>query len=65
MTASGTDNDSQMQTLLLHYPGPDLQDILMHLENVGAAYKAAVDALNNFEPKKNVVFEWHVFRQPI
>ena len=34
--------------------------------NVGATYKSAMDALNNhFEPKKNVAFERHVFRQAI
>ena len=66
MTASGTDNDSQMRALLLHFAGPDVQDIFMHLEDVGTIYKAAMDALNNhFEPKKNVVFERYVFRQAI
>ena len=36
----------------------------MHLQDVGATYKAALDALNNhFEPKKNVVFKEHVFYQ--
>ena len=36
----------------------------MHLQDVGTTYKAAMGALNNhFEPKKNVVFERHVFRQ--
>ena len=64
LTASGTDNDSQMQALLLHCAGPDVQDIFMHLQDVGTTYKAAMDALNNhFESKKNVVFERHVFRQ--
>ena len=64
LTASGTDSDSQMRALLLHCAGPDVQDIFMHLQDVGTTYKAAMDALNNhFEPKKNVVFERHVFRQ--
>ena len=64
LTASGTDNDSQMRALLLHCAGPDVQDIFMHLQDVGTTYKTAMDALNNhFEPKKNVVFERHVFRQ--
>ena len=37
---------------------PDIQNIFMYLKDVGMAYKAAMDALNNhFEPKKNVVFE--------
>ena len=64
VTASGTDNDSQMRALLLHCAGPDVQDIFMHLQDVGTTYKAAMDALNNhFESKKNVVFERHVFRQ--
>ena len=64
LTASGTDNDSQMQAFLLHCVGPDVQDIFMHLQDVGTTYKAAIDAVNNhFEPKKNVVFERQVFRQ--
>ena len=63
LTASGTDNDSQMRALLFHCAGPDVQDIFMHLEDVGTTHKAAMDALNNhLEPKKNVVFERHVFR---
>ena len=47
MAVSGTDNDSQMRALLLHCAGPDVQDIFMHLENVGTTGKAAMDALNN------------------
>ena len=66
LTASGTDNDSQMWALLFHCAGPDIQDIFMHLEDVGTTRKATMDALNkHFEPKKNVVFERHVFRQAI
>ena len=57
---------SQMRALLLHSSGPDVQGIFMHLENVGATFKAAMDALNHFfEPKRNVVFQRHVFRQAI
>ena len=53
-----------MRALLLHCAGPDVQDIFMHLQDVGTTYKAAMGALNNhFEPKKNVVFERHVFPQ--
>ena len=53
-----------MQALLLHCAGPDIQDIFMHLQDVGTTHMAAMDGLNNhFEPKKNVVFERHVFRQ--
>ena len=38
----------------------------MHLEDPGTTYKTAMDALNcHFEPRKNVVFERHVFRQAI
>ena len=35
LTASGADNDSQMRALLLHFAGPDVQDIFMHLQDVG------------------------------
>ena len=55
-----------MRASLLHRGGPDVQDIFMHLEDVGTTYKAAMDALNNhFKPKKNIAFERHVFRQAI
>ena len=54
LTASGTDNDSQMRALLLHF---------IYLEDVGTTYKAEMDALNNHvRPKKNVAFERYVFR---
>ena len=60
------DDDSQMRALLLHCAGPDVQGIFMHLEEAGTICQAAMDALDNhFEPKKNVVFERHVFRQAI
>ena len=56
LSASVTDDDSQMKALLRHCVGPDTQDILIHLD-ADATYKAAVDAFNNhFEPKKNVAF---------
>ena len=51
LTASGTDNDWQIWALLFHSAGPEVQDIFLHLENVGTTYKAAMDDLNNhFEP---------------
>ena len=66
LTATDTDNDSQMQALLLHCAEPDVQAIFMHLENLDTTYKAAMNAWNNhFEPKKNVVFERQLFRQAI
>ena len=38
----------------------------MHLEDTGTTYKAAMDTLDNhFEPKKNFMFERHVFCQSI
>ena len=46
-TASGTENDSQMQALLLHCARPNVQDIFMHLQDIGTTYKAAMDVLNN------------------
>ena len=63
---SGTDDDSHMIALLLHYAGPNVQDIFMHLEDTGTTCKAAMDALTNHSgTKKNVVFERHVFRLAI
>ena len=55
-----------MRALLLYCAGADVQDIFMHLEDPGTTCKTAMDALNShFEPRKNVVFERHVFRQAI
>lgn len=61
LSASGTDDNSKMRTLLLHCTGPNVED-------AGTTYKVqhTINALNNhFETKKNVVFKGHVFRQPI
>ena len=33
--------------LLLYCARPDVQDIFMHLQDIGTTYKAAMDALNN------------------
>ena len=64
LIASGIDDDVQMRALLLHSAGPDVQDIFMHLENGGTTFKEALDSpTQHFEPKKNIVFERHVFRQ--
>ena len=57
MSATGADNNSQMRALLLHYAGPDVKDIFMHLENTGTTFKAAVDAINNhFESIGTMVY---------
>ena len=46
-----------MRALLLHFAGPDVKDIFMHLENTGTTFKAAVDAVNNhFEPIRTMVY---------
>ena len=51
LTASGTDNDSQMRASLLHCAGPDVQDNFYAFRRRGTTCKAAIDALNNhFEP---------------
>ena len=64
LAPSGTDNDLQIQALLLHCAGPDGQGNFMHLSDVGTTCKAAMDA-NHFEPTKNVKFERLVFSQAI
>ena len=46
LSASGTDDHWQMRALLFYWAGADIEDICMHLEDAGATYKAAMDALN-------------------
>ena len=61
LKVSGIDSDNKWE----HYYFT-AQDIFMHLEDTGTTYKAAMDTLDNhFEPKKNFMFERHVFCQPI
>ena len=57
---------TQKRALLLHYAGPDVDDIFETLSDTGEAkdYKKAVECLNAyFVPKHNTVYEEYQFRQ--
>jgi hypothetical protein len=57
---------TQKRALLLHYTGPDVDDIFETLPDTGEDkdYKKAVECLNTyFVPKVNTVYEEYQFRQ--
>ena len=60
------DNKQRRRALLLHFAGPDVQDIFATLPDTGESkdYEKAVKALNDyFIPKVNTAYARHVFRQ--
>ena len=66
ITALGITKDSRKRALLLHYAGPEVDDIFDTLEETGddENYKQATDALTAyFCPKGNTVMEVYSFRQ--
>ena len=57
-------NAAQKRAMLLHLAGSEVQDIFHTLEDTGNDFTTAVTKLNEyFQPKSNVAFERHVFRQ--
>ena len=66
MTPGEYTNRQQRRAQLLHFAGPDVQDIFLTLPNTGTVrdYDAAVTALNAyFVPKVNPAYARHTFRQ--
>ena len=64
LCASGVTDQKQKRAVLLHLAGPDVQEIFETLPNTGDDYKTALEQLNAyFQPKRNIPFERHVFRQ--
>ena len=64
LRASGVIDQKQKRAVLLHLAGPDVQEIFETLPNTGDDYKTALEKLNEyFQPKRNIPFERHVFRQ--
>ena len=64
LSASGVTKEEQKKALLLHLAGEEVQDIFETLGEDYVTYKDAKDALTSyFEPKKNVSYERHNFRQ--
>eukprot|EP00794_Sanderia_malayensis_P010468 gene10468-biopygen7634 len=59
-------DDTQKRAMLLHYAGPDVDEIFDTLQDTGKDkdYKKAVDKLNDyFKPKTNTTYEVFNFRQ--
>ena len=66
MTPGDYTNRQQRRAQLLHFAGPDVQDIFLTLPNTGTVrdYDAVVMALNAyFVPKVNPAYARHTFRQ--
>ena len=64
LRASGVTDQKQKRAVFLHLAGPDVQEIFETLPNTGDDYKTALEKLNEyFQPKKNIPFGHHVFRQ--
>ncbi|XP_064488499.1 uncharacterized protein K02A2.6-like [Ornithodoros turicata] len=62
--AADVKDAERKRAMLLHYAGEAVYDIFLSLSNTGTDYKTAVKCLTeHFAPKKNTVFERHVFRQ--
>ena len=56
--------DEQKRALLLHVSGEEVKDLFETLTDTGTTYVHAIDKLNEyFAPKKNILFERHMFRQ--
>ena len=61
---SGITDDGQKKAVLLHQAGIDVQRTFRTLTVAENTYAAAVTALDEyFNPKRNVAYERHVFRQ--
>ena len=67
LLAKGVTQAAQKKALLLHMAGFDVQDIFETLdepEGDADVYVKAVTALDNyFQPRTNIPYERHVFRQ--
>ena len=64
IAASGISDKKQQRAILLHLAGPEIQDIFDTLEETGNDLETALSKLTDyFEPRKNIPFERHNFRQ--
>ena len=66
ITENSATNKQQRRAQLLHFAGPDVQDIFRTLDDTGTVrdYDKAVNALNAyFVPKVNPAYARHAFRQ--
>ena len=64
IAASGITDKKQQRAVFLHLAGPEVQDIFETLEDTGTDLDTALMKLTAyFEPRKNIPFERHNFRE--
>ena len=64
LVASNITDKKQRRAVLLHLAGPEVQTVFETLSGTGDDYATALAKLTEyFEPKKNIPFERHLFRQ--
>ena len=64
IVAAGITDDAIKRATLLHCVGPDVQQLFATLPDRGTTYESSMKALSShFEPKRNIAFERHTFRQ--
>ena len=66
LVASNVTDKKQKRAVLLHLAGAEVQTIFETLSDTGEDYDSALAKLTAyFEPKKNIPFERHAFRQAV
>ncbi|XP_064463571.1 uncharacterized protein LOC135374561 [Ornithodoros turicata] len=64
LLAANITDPARKRAMLLHYAGEEVYDVFQTLPNTGTDFDTAVTRLKeHFAPKKNAVFERHIFRQ--
>ena len=64
LVASNITDKKQRRAVLLHLAGPEVQTVFETLSETGDDYATALAKLTEyFDPKKNIPFERHLFRQ--
>ncbi|XP_064472857.1 uncharacterized protein K02A2.6-like [Ornithodoros turicata] len=64
LLAANITDPARKRAMLLHYAGEEVYDVFQTLPNTETDFDTAVTRLKeHFAPKKNAVFERHIFRQ--
>ncbi|XP_064462161.1 uncharacterized protein LOC135372483 [Ornithodoros turicata] len=64
LLAANVTNEARKRAMLLHYAGEEVYDVFQTLSNTGTDYDTAIARLKeHFAPKRNTVYERHVFRR--
>lgn len=64
LVATDITDEKRKTAMLLHYAGDSVYDVYKTFDDAQTSYKAVTEKLTgHFAPKKNTVFERHVFRQ--